>query len=125
MALKIVGGSFGVTGTARLTQNSSLSIQGVSDAVYAKESITGIEAKQDNQRTVSVSSLIIGFGVAVAAWYFFGWIPALVIALFACGSAFYTKKDGVLNIQFSDGKTVSLRGGPYRVDEFVKVLTGP
>lgn len=106
--MKIIGGSFGVKGTARISEET-LFVNGSRQARYQATDINNIVAATNTERRFSLISFIIG---AVVFSLFFGLlfnIVGIVIGLVvATVTSFYSVSSAKVELNFVDGSILTL-----------------
>lgn len=117
--MKIVGGQFGVSGSASLNEKD-LTIKGAKRGVYTCDQVRAVNTEVVKEKKFGITGFILGaivLGVLFAA--LFGFLGAIIgIALSVVGS-FYSKKHHFADVQFADGMSVRLQCSGYSANELV------
>ncbi|MFL1404178.1 hypothetical protein ACJO2E_02390 [Marinobacter sp. M1N3S26] len=118
--MKIVGGSFGLSGKARFS-GKYLEVIGDRKADYQSADVTSVNVRQEGERKFGLIGAIIG---AVLLGFLLG-IPfgpigwGIGIAIAIAGS-FYSTKKYFADLEFSDGGKVSLQTNDYEAKKLVQ-----
>lgn len=109
--MKIIGGSFGLSGRLSIAKGGLLAISGDKSAQYPKASIANATAKVEKQRKFGFIGFFIG---AILLSLLFGLFlgplgVAIGIGLSLLGS-FYSKKQNIVDLTFDDGKSLIIVG---------------
>ena len=118
--MKIVGGSFGLKGRAKIEGGNRLVISGTSNAAYSSNGIQSVSASIDKERKFGFVGFIIGavlLGVLLGA--FLGVLGVIIGLVLAVIGSFYTKKHNVVDVVFKDGKTVKLECSKGEVKKLI------
>lgn len=105
--MKIIGGSFGTKGRATLKQGQ-LVLTGDSQGGYNPEDIQTVNATAHKDRKFSVLSLFLGLLLTWIAASFFGLIGFILGLLLAVAGSFHSTKWEQVDMQFTDGRSVTL-----------------
>lgn len=118
--MKIVGGSFGLKGSAFLS-GDTLAIQATKNADYHRDQVQSVDAQQVKEKSFGWLGAIVGallLGALISL--FAGPLGFLIGAAFAIAGSFYTNKRNVVSVAFADGSTVILECTPRAVDKLVR-----
>jgi len=114
--MKIVSGSFGASGSAYLSRDARLVIEGQARGVYTGNQIGAIEARTEKQRRFSVVSFLLGLvvvgGVLTVLFNVIGLIVGVLLAVFG---SYYGDSKTIVDIALTDGKSVALECTPRAV----------
>lgn len=118
--MKIVGGSFGLKGSAFIS-GDALTIQSTKNADYHREQVRSVEAREVREKSFGwlgalVGSLLLGAMIS----FLVGPIGLIVGVFLAIAGSFYTNKRNVVSVDFIDGATVVLECTPRAVDKLVR-----
>jgi hypothetical protein len=123
--MKIVGGSFGLKGNAKI-QNEHLILKGAREATYHAVQIKTLAAITDKERKFGILGFLVGFlFFGVVLFLFFGPLGLLVALIFSVAGSFYTQKSNVVTIIFDDGETMDLAGSGREVKRLVAMKPAP
>jgi len=124
MALKIVGGSFGASGTAYVDSDPAvIKINGSDKLTYPKEHIQQVLAQQAEGKKFSVISLLLGlFIVTPVLAVLFNVIGLVIGVVLSIVGSSYKRKESYLDVSLKDGKSVRLFGSTSEVNKFARIL---
>jgi len=124
--MKIVGGNFGVKGSAFLSRDNKLVVEGAQRAGYPPNEVLSVSANVTKEKKFSILGFIV---VAVILSIIlgllqniFGVIIALIIAI---SGSFYSDKSNIVEVRFSDNKSVTLDCTSRGVKELVQFAESP
>lgn len=107
--MKIIGGNFGNSGSAYISRDKKLVIEGATKFAYIPETIKKINSRIEKEKKFGFLGFIVGSIILSVLFGIFlnilGVIIAIVIALIG---SFYHDKRNVVEILFSDDNTVIL-----------------
>jgi len=114
--MKIVSGSFGASGSAYLSRDARLVIEGQARGVYTGDQIGAIEARTEKERRFSIVSFLLGLvvvgGVLTVLFNVIGLLVGIVLAVFG---SYYGDSKTIVDVTLTDGKTVALECTPRAV----------
>lgn len=118
--MKIVGGSFGLKGSAFLS-NNQLVVEGSRKAYFEAAQVVSVQTKVDASRGFGIFGAFIGVIVLGFLGLFllgpFGAIAGIVVAI---AGSFYTQKRNLAELAFADGSTLILECTPRAIDKLVR-----
>jgi len=122
--MKIVGGSFGVRGSAFVAKGR-LHIEGSTEAAYRPEELSKINTRVDAVRKFGVIGAIVGAVVLGAVgWALLAIFGAIIGVALAIAGSFYTRKKNIAEVTFEDGATLILECTPRAVDKLIQFKSG-
>ena len=114
--MKIVGGNFGVSGSAFISQDNMLVVEGAKHGVYSKDKIRSINASVVKEKKFGILGFLLGILILGAILgFFFGLLGVIAGVVIAIAGSFYTEKSNIVEIQFLDGSSVTLDCTPRGV----------
>ena len=112
--MKIIGGSFGTSGSSYVSRDKRLVIEGAIKGIYSSDEVTSIkgEAIKSTQPS-AVMFIVVAFTLSLLLSLVIGlfW-GGIVGVLAAIVNAFSSEKVDVVTVGFSDGRTVVLECTP-------------
>lgn len=118
--MKIVGGSYGTTGSAYISLDNCLVLEATPKKVYRPGSAAKAAARIEKSKKFGCFGFVVGAVLISALLSLFLGIFGIVIGLIvAVAGSFYTQKDDYVEIEFKDGKTVSLQCTPRGVKQLI------
>lgn len=119
--LKITGGSFGVSGKARI-ENKGLYISGASKVEYPADQIAAASARVETERKVGVVGMLIGILLFGGLGLYLGGIVGLIVGiLLSIFGSFYKTSRHFIDLSFKDGKTVTLQADKTSVERILNI----
>lgn len=120
--MKVVGGTFGTSGSAFIGAGNTLVVQGAKERRFAGSDITALNARVEKEKKFGCFSFIVGavifsllFGLVLGP---LGVIIGLVLAGFG---SFYANKTNVVELSFSSGESVTLECTSRQVKKLVNL----
>jgi uncharacterized membrane protein len=119
--MKIISGNFGVKGSAFISRDNKLVIEGAQKAVYSPEQILSVTANVTKEKKFGILGFIVGAIVLSIILGILLNILGVVIALvIATAGSFYSKKSNIVEVQLNDNKAVSLECTPRGVKKLLQ-----
>lgn len=121
--MKIIGGTFGLGGSAYFSSDGYLVVDGAKRVVYKPSEVLSVVATQDIERRFSFFSMLIGLVVTAFLTFFFsvfGFFLGVLITVF--GSRYKTV-DNIVTVDF-EGNQVVLNSTPKQVKKLVQFKDG-
>lgn len=117
--MKIIGGSYGVTGTLSVADDR-LNVRSTRSASYSASEIDKVVSRTEKQRRFGVFGFLIGaFILAILFGIFLNILGVVIgIALAAAGS-FYSTKTYFAVVTFTDGGTVEVEASHRQITRLV------
>ena len=107
--MRIVGGSFGVSGRVNIEPSGALVIKGAKKMQYRHGEIKSAEARVVKQRKFGALGFVVGaLLLGVLFGLFLGVLGVVIAVVFAAAGSFYSQKNNIVDIRFDDGKLVSI-----------------
>ncbi|MDV5861401.1 hypothetical protein QM298_10825 [Pseudomonas mendocina] len=117
--MKIIGGSFGIKGSAYFA-GESLVIESAQKAEYRRDAVERVNARVDAERKFGLIGALIGAVVLGAlGTMFLGIFGAVIGVAVAIGGSFYSAKKNIAEVSFTDGKTLTLECTARAVNKLV------
>lgn len=118
--MKIIGGSFGLKGSAYLNRGQ-LVIEGSRKAYYEAGQVTSIQTKVDAAKKFGIFGAVVGVVIlGFIGGFIFGPLGAIAGVVLAIAGSFYTQKKNVAELAFADGSTLILECTPRAIDKLVR-----
>lgn len=107
--MKIIAGSFGVAGDAFISKDRKLVVEGAKKKIYSFGQIQSVNTNIEKERKFAVVGFILGIVIFVPlVLVFFGGIGAMIMLLILFLGAFYSDKNNIVDVCFSDGESIKL-----------------
>lgn len=118
--MKIVGGSFGTGGRARIHRQSLEIKGGAASATYSAREIESVSASPEEQRGFGAIGALFGFFLlSVILFPFLNFIGVVIALVVAVAGGFQSGKTGRAEVVFVDGSSVDLEAGRRQIDALV------
>ena len=122
--MKIIGGSFGTSGTVSISQNESIHIEGAIRASKTKAEVKQVVAQSQKERGFGTLGFVLGAPMlCVAGWYIGGPMGVLVGLVLAIAGSFYGKKFSTAEVEFLSGERLSVRGSEQDINQLIRLRT--
>lgn len=107
--MKIVGGNFGVSGSASVSNNDTLVIKGANKVTYRADQVASVSARVVKERKFGVAGFIIGLLLfSVLLGLLLNVIGVIIAIVLAVAGSFYSKKRNIAEVRFNDDQVVVL-----------------
>ena len=107
--MKIIGGSFGLKGTAYIHGTNGLAIVGAREAIYQADAIQSIAARIERERKFGILGCVVGMVLlSILLGMLLSVLGVVIAIVLAVAGSFYSEKRHIVDIGFTDGNTVSL-----------------
>lgn len=108
--MKIIGGSFGLSGRATLQDGDYLIINGALKAKYSPMQVEAVSATEQKERKFGILGFLIGAPILAAMLGVFLGVPGAIIGIVvALAGSFYSTKSRTVRVRFNDGGEVLLK----------------
>lgn len=119
--MKITGGSFGATGSAKVSRDR-LIIKGAKRAEYPSTEIKAVNASTSDSRrfgflSFALGALILGY----VGLLFLGVIGAAIGFVIALAGSFYSTSTTGAEVEMADGKMVVVTGTPREIASLTRL----
>ncbi|MBG7601732.1 MAG: hypothetical protein IZT60_04185 [Gammaproteobacteria bacterium] len=119
--MKIIGGNFGVKGSAFISRDKKLVIEGAQKAIYSPQQVLSVSANVTKEKKFGILGFIVGAIVLSIILGLLLNVLGVVIALvIAVAGSFYSEKTNIVEVKFNDNKSVSLESTPRGVKKLVQ-----
>lgn len=120
IVMKIVGGSFGIKGSAYVA-GSVFAVEGATKKDYRSNEIASVDARVEKKRSFGIVGFIVGAVLfTIIGMMVFGFIGGLIGFILSVAGSFYTTKTNVVDVSFTDGKTLAAEGTDRSIRNLVK-----
>ncbi len=119
--MKIIGGNFGVKGSAFISRDKKLVIEGAQKGVYSPEQIASVSANVTKEKKFGVIGFILGAIIlSIILGMLLNVLGVVIAIVIAVAGSFYSEKSNIVEVQFKDNKAVSLECTPRGVKKLVQ-----
>lgn len=119
--MKIVGGSFGLSGKALFQSRDYLIIDGAIKAKYSPNEVRQVSARREKQRKFGIVGFVIGaLLLSVFLGMFLNVLGVAIAVVVALAGSFYSKTTNVVQVSFSDGNDVLLHCSKFDANNLIE-----
>ncbi|SDG67717.1 hypothetical protein SAMN05216603_1034 [Pseudomonas benzenivorans] len=120
--MKILGGNFGVSGSAFISRDQKLVIEGASKGIYAPEEIRSVSANVSKEKKFGVFGFLVGaIMLSIVLGMFLNIIGVLIAIVIAIAGSFYSESKNMVEVKFKDDKSVTLECTPKAVKKLIQL----
>lgn len=99
--MKIIGGNFGVKGSAFISRDKKLVIEGAQKAIYSPQQVLSVSANVTKEKKFGILGFIVGAIVLSIILGLLLNVLGVVIALvIAVAGSFYSEKTNIVEVKF-------------------------
>lgn len=111
--MKIIGGTFGISGSVWISRDKKCVVDGIPQKAYSPDQIAKVVASQSKSRRFGalgfiVGAIILGFLLGML----FGALGAIIGLVVAAAGSFYSTTQHILQIDFKDDNSVTIECTP-------------
>lgn len=118
--MKILGGSFGVSGSAKITSEGWLIVNSARSGKFTSSDVASVSTRQEKQRKFGwIGAILGGLILLVVLGSMFGPIGALLAIVLAIAGSFYSQKSNSAEVTFVNGDTLSVQGTGREINMLV------
>ena len=119
--MKIIGGNFGVNGSAFLSRDNKLVVEGAQRAVYSPNDVLSVTANVTKEKKFGILGFIVGAIILSIVLGLLLNILGVIIALtIAIAGSFYSEKSNIVEVRFNDNKSLTLECTPRGVKKLIQ-----
>lgn len=119
--MKIQGGSFGVKGSAHISKDQQLVIEGAARGIYLPEQIQSVSANVIKEKKFGVFGFLVGaVMLSIMLGFFLNIIGVIIGFVVAVAGSFYSESKNIVEVKFTDEKTVALECTPRYVKKLIQ-----
>lgn len=119
--MKIIGGNFGVKGSAYISRDNMLVVEGAIKGIYSPDQIQSISTRTSKEKKFGIIGFILGAIIlSVILGIFLGILGVGIALIVAISGSFYSEKSHIVEVKFTDDKSVTLECTPRRVNKLVR-----
>lgn len=120
--MNIVGGSFGVSGSARITKEGNLEVRGVKAMRFAGSEISSVTARTEKERKFGYLGFVLGAIIlSVILGAFLNVLGIVLAFVLSAAGSFYSNRKTIADVAFSTGDMVSLECTSGQVARLIKL----
>lgn len=121
MAMQIVGGSFGVSGSAKINEHG-LMVDGVKPVLIRKHEIQAVNTSRNQSREFGVLAFLFwGVLFGLLGWWLLGALGAVVGVIAAVALSFSKKTVIRASVSMTEGRSLELEGWHYEIQKLAKL----
>lgn len=119
--MKITGGNFGIKGSAFISRDNKLVIEGATRGTYSPEQTVSVSANTAKEKKFGVFGFIIGAIIlSIILGIFLNIVGVAIAIVLAAAGSFYSTSQNIVEVKFDDQKTVSLECTPRGVKKLIQ-----
>ncbi len=119
--MKILGGNFGVKGSAFISRDQKLVVEGALKGIYSPEEIKSVVASVTKEKKFGIFGFLVGaIFLSIILGIFFNVVGVVIAIVIAIVGSFYSESKNIVDVQFKDGKSVTLECTPRGVKKLVQ-----
>src|SRR5690606_1928546 len=119
--MRILGGNFGVTGSAFISRDQKLVGKGALKGIYSSEEIKSVVASVTKEKKFGIFGFLVGVIIlSVILGLFFNAVGVVIAIVIAIAGSFYSENKNIVEVQFKDEKSVTLECTPRGVKKLIK-----
>lgn len=120
--MKIQGGSFGVKGRSHISKDQKLVIDGAAKGVYLPDQIQSVSASIIKEKKFGFFGFFFGAIIlSVILGFFLNIIGIIIAVVIAVAGSFYSESKNIVEVKFTDDKTVTLECTPRYVKKLIQL----
>lgn len=118
--MKLIGGSFGIEGSANIGKEGTLFLYGARNASYTAQEVKSVIGSVSKARKFGAGGFILGLAIFGFIGFFIAGLIGLAIAIAICvAGSFYSSETNIADVTFcgrGDGQGLGQRQGNPRPD---------
>lgn len=119
--MKILGGNFGVKGSAFISRDKKLVVEGATMGIYKPEQILSVSANVSKEKKFGVFGFLVGAIIlSVILGMLFNVVGVVIAIVVAIAGSFYSESQNIVEVKFNDEKSVTLECTPRGVKNLVQ-----
>jgi len=119
--MKIIGGNFGVSGSAHISRDNKLVVDGAQQGIYSPDQVASVSASVTKEKKFGILGFIVGaIFLSIVLAIFLNVLGIVIGVVVAAAGSFYSEKNNLVEIKFSDNKVVTLECTPRGVKKLVQ-----
>lgn len=123
--MKIIGGNFGVKGSAFLSRDNKIVLEGAQRGVYSREQIESVSASVTKEKKFGIIGFIVGAIIlSVVLGLLLNVLGVIIGLVIAVAGSFYSEKTNRVEVKFRDNRSVTLECTPRGVRRLVQFAPG-
>ncbi|MCQ4323158.1 hypothetical protein [Stutzerimonas stutzeri] len=121
--MKILGGNFGVSGSAFISRDQKLVIEGASKCIYIPEEISSVSANVSKEKKFGIFGFLVGAIIlSIVLGMFLNVAGVLLAIVIAIAGSFYSESKNVVEVKFKDDRAVTLECTPRSVKKLIQLV---
>jgi hypothetical protein len=123
--MKIIGGNFGIKGSAFLSRDNKLVVEGAQRAVYSPDQVLSVSANVTKEKKFGILGFIAGAIIlSIILGLILNVLGVVIALIIATAGSFYSEKSNIVEVRFADHKSVTLECTPRGVKKLVQFAPG-
>ncbi len=114
--MKIIGGNFGLEGSAFISRDGRLVIEGAQKVAYSSDQISSVAATKVKEKKFGIFGFIFGaILLSIILGLFLNIVGVIIGIVIAFMGSYYSESSNNVEVNFKDGKLVQLECTPRGV----------
>lgn len=119
--MRIIGGNFGLSGSAYISRDKKLVIDAAQKSIYSSGDIISITANEVKEKKFGILGFIVGaILLSIFLGIFLSFLGVIIAVIIAIAGSFYSDKRNIVELNFNDNKKVTLECTPRSVKQLFK-----
>ncbi len=120
--MKIIGGTFGVEGSAYITRDGQLVVEGAKTGRFKGSEIVALSARTQKEKKFGCFSFLLGAVIlSIIFGIFLNVIGVVIGIVLAAAGSFYSNSTNLVDLSFISAETVTLECTPRQVKKLVQL----
>lgn len=121
--MKILGGNFGLSGSAFISRDQKLVIEGASKCIYIPEEISSVSVNVSKEKKFGIFGFLVGAIIlSIVLGMFLNVVGVLIAIVIAIAGSFYSESKNVVEVKFKDDRAVTLECTPRSVKKLIQLV---
>lgn len=119
--MKILGGNFGVKGSAFISRDNKLVVEGATKGIYGPDQIASVTASVSKEKKFGIFGFLVGAMIlSIILGILFNIIGVVIGIVVAIAGSFYSESKNIVEVKFINEKSVTLECTPRGVKKLVQ-----
>ncbi|WP_444893423.1 hypothetical protein ACJJIE_02490 [Microbulbifer sp. TRSA001] len=119
--MKIISGSFGVEGSAYISRDNYLVVEGASKVIYSPDKIKSVSSQKVKEKKFGLFGFLLGAIIlSIVLGMIVGFIGVGIAVVLAYLGSFYSDSKNNVEVKFLDEKSVVLECSPGGVKKLTQ-----
>lgn len=120
--MKIVGGTFGTSGSAFIGKDNTLVVEGAKTRRFTGVEISALNTRLDKEKKFGCFSFIVGAVIfSIIFGLFLGPLGVVIAIVISAFGSFYANAKNMVDLDFTSGDKVTLEVTPRQMKKLVNL----